>query len=105
MFFIGPEIKSTGRAEFTHEDGRKVLTVGTVNCSHCGRLWHISPGSKRRIGTCSGCKTNKSGGFICGRKECETCNGGVDQLLDNLERGMPWHEAMQFRPVFVPFND
>ena len=105
MFFIGPEIKSVGRAEFTHEDGRKVLTVGTIECCHCGRNWHVQPGSKRLRGFCTRCKTDRNSGVTCGRIECDTCIGGVDRLLDNMERGMAWAEAMKFQPIIVPFND
>lgn len=105
MFFIGPEIKSVGRAEFVPHDHGKVITVGTVQCCHCGKIWHLQPGSGKRRGICTRCKTDKEPGITCGRPECDTCIGGVDRLLDNLEAGLPWNQALQHRPIFVPFND
>ena|SRR3990167_644296 len=104
MFSIGPEIKSTGRAEIVPEDGGKIVTVGTVQCCHCMRIWHVQPGSGRRRGICTRCSAHGPG-ITCGRKECDTCIGGHERLLDNLEAGLPWHEAMKFRPIYVPFND
>lgn len=102
-FSIGSEIKSTGRAEFTPEQG-KVVVVGTIQCCHCLRVWHVTPGSGKRRGVCGRC-SKVGNGITCGRKECDTCIGGHERLLDNLEAGLAWHEAMKYRPIIVPTND
>ena len=101
---IGPSIKSQGRAEFVPHDHGKIVTVGTVQCCHCDMILHLSPGSGRRRGICSRC-TKKGPGITCGRPCCDVCVGGAERVLDNLEAGLPWAEAMQFQPIRVSFND
>lgn len=107
MFNIGPEIKSTGRAELHPHDHGKIVTFGTVQCCHCDCIIHIQPGSKRRVkrGFCSRCKTNRNPGMTCGRDICNQCNGGAERLIENMEAGMVWADAMLVAPIFVPFND
>lgn len=75
-------------------DGGKVVQSDTVQCVHCQAVWQWKPGSGKTRGFCLKCN-----GFFCG-PQCEACVP-IEQVIENLEAGMPYHLARQHRPIRV----
>jgi len=69
---------------------RPLAELPTLQCVHCGRHFHLRPGSGRVRGYCARCN-----GPICG-PGCAECVP-AEQQIENLEAGRPLH----FRPVRV----
>jgi len=67
-----------------------------VQCCHCQFTTIWTPGSGRYWGWCTRCN-----GFFCGWKEsCHNCVP-AELMIENLELGLPYHLAIQHRPVRV----
>jgi hypothetical protein len=77
----------------TPDDGGRATQLDTVQCVHCSRVWAWVPGSGRRRGYCARCH-----GLTCGSDACDHCVP-VQQLIDNLEKGLPYDLARTFRPI------
>lgn len=79
----------------TPHDSDKKVEQSTVQCVHCLRVWLWQPGSGRVRGWCARCN-----GLTCG-PGCGAVCVHFEQLLENLEKGMPYELARLFAPIIV----
>ena len=73
-------------------DGGPEVFRDTVQCGHCFRNWIYRKGSGNRLCHCQ----------RCGQMVCPWCNTECvvkEQLLENMEAGMPFEIARLFRPI------
>lgn len=76
-------------------DSDRKVERQTVQCVHCARVWLWQPGSGRKRGFCLRCN-----GLTCGGAACDHCVP-IEQLLENLEAGLPYELARLYRPIRV----
>jgi hypothetical protein len=87
-------MKECGLAIFSDPGAdRPLKEIATAQCVHCGGHFPICPNSGIIRGYCQNCA-----GPVCG-PSCADCVP-VEQLLDNLEHGLP----ETFRTVSVPVS-
>lgn len=89
-----PRGKRASTIVSTPLEGGRPVDGEMVMCCHCGRHWLWQEGSGNLRGFCMNCK-----GYTCG-PGCETCVP-VQQLIENIEAGMPWEVARLHKPITV----
>lgn len=53
----------------------------TLKCAHCGAIWAVVRGSRKKRGFCTSCQ-----GFTCGAPACDVCVP-LEKTLEGLETG------------------
>ena len=74
-------------------DGGPEQHIDLCQCIHCEALFPFVRGSGVTRGWCMGCN-----GMTCGRPCCDPCVNRR-QMIENMERGLPWAEAKKYKPV------
>lgn len=88
-----PESQLRGVLVSTPYEGGPTQQLDLVQCCHCQRVWAYQRGSGVERGWCMNCS-----GITCGSRECDVCVP-AEQLIKNLEAGMPFAVARQHRPI------
>ena len=92
-----PAGKRSGTLLSTCIDNDRTVQRDTVQCVHCQDTSIWVPDSEKWWSICCNC-----GGLKCGRTVCQKAGcAHKEQVLENMEQGLPWNWAIGFRPARV----
>lgn len=73
--------------ELSQDTGRVLAEGETLSCAHCGKTWHVKPGSGTHRGWCFKCNAP-----TCGSRACQTCLPWERQMEIMEQRHRLWQE-------------
>lgn len=88
-----PEAQRRGVLISQGYEGGPEQHIDLIQCCHCQQVFPFVRNSGVERGWCMNC-----GQITCGRHECDDCVPW-QQMIANMEAGMPWAQAKRHRPI------